>query len=92
MNRLNAAATTDGYEVNIHLMDEIPVYCNPRRYSQHEKIEMRRMIGELMEKKMVRPSTSPYASPVVMVPKNGGQYRMCIDYKALNKKTVRLNF
>lgn len=81
LNHLNDAPKTNEYEVNIHLTDEAPFYCNPRRYSLHERSEMRKIIKDLMEKKMVRPSTSPYASPVVMAKKKDGQYRMCIDLR-----------
>ena len=40
----------------------------------------------------IRQSESPYASPVVMVLKKNGEYRKCVDYRALNKITVRDNF
>jgi len=42
--------------------------------------------------KIIRPSNSPYASAVVLVKKKYGNIRMCVDYRGLNKKTVRDNF
>jgi hypothetical protein len=51
-------------------------------------VELRAQLQELLEKGFVRPSTSPYGAPSLFVPKKGG-WRMCIDYRALNKITVR---
>jgi hypothetical protein len=39
-----------------------------------------------MKKGVVRPSKSPYASPVFLLPKSGGGYRMVVDYRKVNKK------
>ncbi|GBG86550.1 hypothetical protein CBR_g41613 [Chara braunii] len=51
--------------------------------------ELRRQLKELTEKGWIRPSTSPYGSPVLFVPKKGGTLRMYIDYRGLNAITVK---
>ena len=46
-------------------------------------------VNELVEKGMVQPSSSPYCSPVLLVQKKDGSYRMCVDYRTLNKNTIK---
>jgi hypothetical protein len=50
-------------------------------------VELKKQIDELSEKGYIRPSTSPWAAPVLFVEKNGTK-RMCIDYRSLNEVTI----
>ncbi|GBG73336.1 hypothetical protein CBR_g13056 [Chara braunii] len=59
------------------------------RMSPGELDELRRQLKELIEKGLIRPSVSPYGSPVLFAPKMEGTLRMCIDYRGLNAITVK---
>jgi hypothetical protein len=50
---------------------------------------VRNKVQELMDAGFVRESCSPFASPVVLVNKKGGQKRLCVDFRALNEVTVK---
>ncbi|CAI7766744.1 unnamed protein product [Closterium sp. NIES-54] len=50
---------------------------------------MKKQIEYLLDRQLIRPSTSPYGAPVLFTPKPHGSLRMCIDYRALNKHTVK---
>ena len=49
-------------------------------------------VNELVEKGMVRPSSSPFCSPMLLVQKKDGSYHMCVEYHALNKNTTKNRF
>lgn len=53
---------------------------------------VRELINELLESKIMQESTSCYASPILLVKKKNGQYRLCVDFRALNKKTVKISY
>ncbi|CAI7933648.1 unnamed protein product, partial [Closterium sp. NIES-54] len=50
---------------------------------------MKKQIEYLLDEGLIRPSTSPYGAPVLFTPKPDGSLRMCIDYRALNKQTIK---
>ena len=64
----------------------------PYRVSQAQQEEITRQVDELMSKGMIQNGSSPFCSPVVLVHKKDGTYRMCVDYRALNKITIKNRF
>lgn len=62
------------------------------RLSKPQREEMEQQIKNLLSKGWIRPSTSPYGSPILFVKKKGGGMRMCVDYRAVNKMTVRNSY
>ena len=68
-----------------------PVSKTPYRMSTPEMLELKMQLQELLEKKYIRPSVSPWGAPVLFVKKKDGTLRLCIDYRQLNKVTVKNN-
>lgn len=66
-----------------------PVIITPYRQPKRLKDEIEKTIKELLDMGHSRPNKSPFASAVVLVKKKDGTLRMCIDYRALNKKTIK---
>ena len=60
-------------------------YCHPRAY----KDEIEKTIHELLDMGFIQPSSNPFASSVVLVKKKDETLRMCVDYRALNKRTIK---
>jgi hypothetical protein len=66
-----------------------PISKRAYRVSGPELVELKKQIDELSEKGYIRPSTSPWAAPVLFVENEDDSRRMCIDYRALNKVTIK---
>lgn len=75
----------------IELTDSKPVSSRPYRMGPADLRILDRMIDDMLEKHTIEPSNAPYSFPVVLVEKEDGtaEKRFCVDYKALNSKTVR---
>ena len=87
-----SAVVSHPHVMKIRLTSDLPLYCSPRRLAYSDRLEVDKMVSELLKEGIIRPSNSPYASPIVLVRKKNGDRRMCIDYRGLNKITVRDNF
>jgi hypothetical protein len=84
-----ACSTVTTSELKIRLTTDVPIRYRPYRLSYAERQTIREIIDDLCQKGIVRPSCSPYASPILLVTKKDGSPRMCVDYSALNRITVK---
>jgi len=79
-----------GVEFSIDLVPGTkPVSMAPYRMSASELAELKKQLEDLFDKKFVRPSVSPWGAPVLLVKKKDGSIRLCIDYRQLNKVTIK---
>ncbi|XP_024310364.1 uncharacterized protein LOC112268670 [Brachypodium distachyon] len=69
-----------------------PVNIRPYRYNPTQKNEIERQVQDMLTQGIIQPSSSPFASPVLLVQKKDGEWRFCIDYRHLNAITVKNRF
>ncbi|XP_026744818.1 uncharacterized protein LOC113506168 [Trichoplusia ni] len=81
-----------GTEMNIRLNNTTPVVYRPYRLSHSERQVVRDIVQELEDSDIIRESSSDYASPIVLVRKKSGDHRLCIDFRALNKITIKEHY
>ncbi|KAE9180298.1 hypothetical protein PF004_g24881 [Phytophthora fragariae] len=80
---------TDLLEFSIDTGDSAPIKQRPYRVSKAEGDVMESAIQQYQELSLIRPSSSPWASPVLMIRKPDGGIRFCIDYRRLNAVTIK---
>ncbi|KAL2248380.1 UNVERIFIED_CONTAM: Retrovirus-related Pol polyprotein from transposon [Sesamum indicum] len=66
-----------------------PPAMAPCRMSQPELVELRKHLKDMLEIRIIKPAKSPYGAPVLFQKKADGSLRLCCDYRALNKITVK---
>jgi hypothetical protein len=80
------------HDHSIPLMDGAgPVKVKPYRYPHSQKTEIERLVDSMLQEGIIKPSQSPFFSPVILVKKDGS-WRVCTYYRALNAITIKDSF
>ncbi|KAK2188352.1 hypothetical protein NP493_135g04006 [Ridgeia piscesae] len=77
----------DRVEHRIRTTNEVPIKVPHRKIPPNHWGEVREYLEKCLDNGVIRPSSSPYAAPVVLVRKKDGTLRLCVDYRALNART-----
>lgn len=83
---------TDKIQHSIHTTCAAPIRQRPRRPPMGQRGEIEKQVNDMLERGIIIPSASPWSSPVVLANKKDGSKRFCIDYRLLNKHTVKDSF
>ncbi|UYV74071.1 hypothetical protein LAZ67_11002031 [Cordylochernes scorpioides] len=87
----NKAADIKPYHIKLKANTE-PIRQKAYRRSPKERDIIEEQVKEMCEKGVIRKSTSPWASPVVLVKKSDGSYRFCVDYRKVNNVTEKFSY
>lgn len=84
------------YTQTLSLTDNEPVFTPNYRAPHSQRMEIKRQVEILLSNDLIEPSTSAYNSPIILVPKKSNtsekKWRMCIDYRKVNKKLIAVRF
>ena len=83
---------TDKVKHSIHTTCPAPIRQRPRRSPMGQREEIEKQVNDMLERGIITHSASPWSSPVVLVDKKDGTKRFCVDYRLLNKHTIKDSF
>jgi len=91
-NKAPVAEIDDGHCVQVRLKDSSVYAYAPRRFAHSERLQLRAITDDLLDRQIIKPSVSPYCARVVPVRKRSGELRLCIDLRPLNARVERQRY
>lgn len=82
----------DDYCVRVHLKDTSTYAYAPRKFALAECKQIREITDDLLQRGIIKESTSPYCARVVLVRKKNGDIRMCVDLRPLNSRVIKQKY
>lgn len=82
----------DDYSVKVSLKDDSIYAYAPRRFAWSERQQIREITDDLLERNIIKYSSSPYCAKIVPVRKKDGSMRLCIDLRPLNSRVVKQKY
>ncbi|MEJ2229930.1 MAG: pol polyprotein, partial [Nitrospirales bacterium] len=73
------------FKASINTGDARPIYSPPYKLPVHLRETLKQEIEDMLKMGLIRPSISPWASPMLYVPKPGGKWRLCVDFRKVNQ-------
>ena len=83
---------TDNGDVKINLRDDSVYAYAPRKFAWSERIKLREITDDLLERGIIQTSTSPYCARVVPMLKRDGSTRLCVDLRPLNRRVIKQKY
>lgn len=80
------------HKVPFELADKTVIRKAPYNMSRERKMWLKKELQEMLDADIIRPSVSPFASPITIAPKEDGTFRLCTDYRVLNRQTELIPF
>ncbi len=82
-------AKTNIIQHTIHLLNSTPIAQGCRPMNQQDRNWLKKKLDELLEKGIIRKSMSPWATPIVIISKKDGSWRICLDFRKTNEVTKK---
>jgi len=92
VNNTSTPLLDDGHAVQVRLRDTFVYAYAPRRFAHSERLQLRAITDDLLNRGIIKPSISPYCARVVPVRKRSGDLRLCVDLRPLNARVERQRY
>jgi len=92
VNNTSVPQVDDGHAVHVRLRDTSVYAYAPRRFAYSERLQLRAITDDLLNRGIIRPSVSPYCARVVPVRKRSGDLCLCVDLRPLNARVERQRY